>query len=236
MKEVIFKDNEEYKKAIEKKYVSEGSEASIYKYKGDSALRIYDIDNGLYSPITGKFVGKEQEGLLVENLCVYQKNIKLTDLPFGIVKINDIVIGQLIKYYKNSITLIDFFKGSPSVEPILYYLQVLDILEELALNGICYEDVHGGNFLVVGDDLRLIDFSDSRVKVDQNFNGMYYPLFQNFNTMVNKLTFDVLKCEDEYSKLEIPLEIKNSKDNLKENFDIVRNLVNGMPNGRDRGR
>lgn len=236
MKELIFNDDNELKETIKGKYIASGSEASVYKYKNSSAIRLYDVDNGIYSPITGELVGKALEGRLVENLQAYRDNIRLTNLPFGIVKINDIVVGQLIKYYKNSITLIDFFKGSPSIDPIPYYLKVLDILEELALNNICYEDVHGGNFLVVGDRLRLIDFSHSRVKVNQDFNRMYYPLFQNFNTMVNKLTFSVLGYDDAYNKLVIPEEIKNDKDNLKEDFYNVRKLVKGMVKEKNKSR
>ena len=169
-------------------------------------------------------------------ILIPKNNIKLTNLPIGIVKVNDIVVGQLIKYYKNSISLIDFFKGSPSIDPISYYLKALDILEELALNGICYEDVHGGNFLVVGDKLRLIDFSNSRVKVGEDYRGMYYPLFQNFNDMVNKLTFSILGYDEYYDKLVIPDEIKNDKDNLKEDFDAVRALVKGMKKTKNKSR
>lgn len=235
MKEVNFTE-EEFKEAKTGNYIASGSEASIYKYKKSIALRVYDIDNGLYSSITGEFVGKPLEEKLVSNLYVYRNNIRLTSLPIGIVKVNDIVVGQLIKYYKNSITLTDFFKGSPSIAPIPYYLKVLDILEELALNNICYEDVHGGNFLVVGDKLRLIDFSNSRVKVNQNYNGMYFPLFQNFNTMVNNLTFSVLGYENDYNRLVIPESIKNDKDNLKEDFDTVRELIKGMRKTKDKAR
>jgi len=226
LRELNFTEKE-LQNAIKGKYVASGSEASVYKYKKYIAIRLYDIEENIYCPLSGNLLGKPLCETMIKNLHVYKNNIKLSSFPLGIVKVNGVVVGQLIKYYNNSISLTDFFKSSPSVDPIPYYLKCLDILEELALNHICYEDVHGGNFLIVGNKLRLVDYSDHRVKINENYHGLYYNMFQNFNSMVNRLNFNVLHLEDEYEKLVIPSEIKNESNdsNLKENFDYVRNLV-----------
>lgn len=229
MKELNFTEDE-LANAIKGNYIASGSEASIYKYKKYIAIRLYDIEENIYCPLTGKLVGKPACEEMIKNLHVYKDNIKLSSFPLGIVKVNGVVVGQLIKYYNNSVTLIDFFKASPSIDPIPFYLKCLDILEELALNNICYEDVHGGNFLIVGNKLRLIDYTDYRVKINQNYHGLYYNMFQNFASMVNKLNFKVLNLDDEYDKLIIPSEIKNDTtfDNLKESFYYVRKLVKNL--------
>lgn len=228
MREVNF-TNEELKDAIRGNFVAAGSEASIYKYKKYVAIRLYDVgDDSVFCPVTGKMIGRPSCESLIKNLHVYKDNIKLSSFPIGIVKVNDVVVGQLIKYYKNSITLTDFFKSSPSVDPMDYYMKVLDILEELALNGISYEDVHGGNFLIVGDKLRIIDFSEYRVKVGEKYKGAYRNMFENFNVMVNHLNFKVLGLQDVYDKLIIPSEIKGSYENLEESFEQIRQLLRNL--------
>lgn len=228
MKEINFTENE-LKETLKGNYVASGSEASIYKYKDNIAIRLYDVNDSSINPVTGKVEGRPLCEKLVKNLHVYKDNIKLSSFPIGIVKVNDIVMGQLVRYYKNSITLTDFFKSSPSIDdPIHYYLKVLDILEELALNGICYEDVHGGNFLIVGNKFKIIDFSEYRIKINDNYKGAYYNMFQNFSSMVNNLNFKVLKLEDVYDRLNIPSEIKNSYENLEESFDYIRNQLKNL--------
>lgn len=227
MKEINFTESE-LKETLRGNYVASGSEASIYKYKDHIAIRLYDIGESVFCPVTGKAVGRALCEKMVKNLHVYKDNIKLSTFPVGIVKVNDIVVGQLIKYYKNSITLTEFFKSSPSVDPMYYYLKVLDILEELALNGICYEDVHGGNFLIVGNKFKIIDFSEFRIKINEKYRGAYYNMFQNFNNMVNNLNFKLLNLEDVYDRLVIPSDIKNSYENLEESFDYIREQLKNL--------
>lgn len=216
---------EELKEAIKGGYVASGSEASIYKYKKYIALRLYDIDNSIYCMATGKKIGKPRCANMIKNLLLYKDNVTLTSFPLGIVKENGIVVGQIIKFYNNSKTLTELFEEKQDIDPIPYYLKILDILEELTNNNICYEDVHGGNFLVVGDKLRIIDFSEHRVKINEHFNEMYYPMFQNFGTMVNKLNFRILNKEEEFDRLIIPSEIKKDTTHLKEDFDHIREQI-----------
>lgn len=99
-------------------------------------------------------------------------------------------------------------------------------MEELSLNNICYEDVHGKNFLVIEHNkIRLIDFSDHRIKIGETYNERFYSMFQNFNSMVNRINFEVLHLEDTYNKLIIPPEIKKDTQHLKEDFDFIRNQL-----------
>lgn len=224
MKELNF-TKDELKKLIKNKYIASGSEASIYEYNDNIAIRLYDVEENIYCALTGKVLGKPQCKNMVDKLKIYQPSIKLTQFPLTIIKENDIVVGQIIKFYKNAPTLTEFLTDNPSIDPIPYYLQALDILEELTNHNICYEDVHGKNFLVVDNELKLIDFSDHRVKINENYKELYYPMFQNFNSMVNRINFEYLHLEDTYERLVIPQRIKKDTTNLKEDFKEIREML-----------
>lgn len=232
MKEINL-TTEELKDSLKGNYIDSGSEASVYlhntKNNNDKnqnvfmAKRLYDKNpEDIYSAATGEKVGKQGEEKFIKNLLVYKENIKLTTLPLGIVKENGIVVGQLVKYYNNAKTLTQYFEENKDIDPLPYYYKVLDILEELVNNNICYEDVHGGNFLVVGDKLKLIDFSQHRVKINEHYKGMYYNMFQNFVSMVNKLNLRVLNQEEKFDRFLLPPEIKNDTEHLSEDFDYIR--------------
>lgn len=81
---------------------------------------------------------------------------------------------------------------------------------------------------MIKDKIRIIDFSDHEVKIDENYNKMYYNMFQNFNSMVNRLNFKTLNLEDIYNRLEIPSEIKNDTNHLEEDFEYVRNQLRNL--------
>lgn len=217
------------KKEIKGRYVDSGSEASIYEtpYDKDIAYRLYDE---IRCNVTGKKMSRTRDEAMIENFQFYQKNIKLTDLPFGIIKENNIIIGQLIKYYPESETLFDFLKNNPEEDPIIWYLKALDILQELVENNICYEDVHAKNFMVTKKrELKLIDFSPDRVKINQNYRTLYYNMFQNFNSMVIR-TNKALNLEEIYGIFKLPSEIKNNTDHPEHSFAYIRNELIKLEN------
>lgn len=233
MKEINL-TKEELRNSLKGNYIDSGSEASIYLHKPKGkendeqntfmAKRLYDKNpEDIYSAATGKKIGKQGEESFIKNLLAYKDNIKLTTLPLGIIKEDDIVVGQLIKYYNNSQTLTKYFKENKQTNPLPYYYKVLDILEELVNNNICYEDVHGGNFLIVHNNLKLIDFSQHRVKINEHYNAMYYNMFQNFVSMVNKLNLKILEQETNFERFLLPPEIKNDTEHIKDDFDYIRN-------------
>lgn len=82
--------------------------------------------------------------------------------------------------------------------------------------------MHGGNFLVVGEGVKLIDFSQHRIKINEHYKGMYYNMFQNFVSMVNKLNLKVLDQEEKFDRFLLPPEIKNDIEHLPEDFDYIR--------------
>ena len=246
MRELNFTE-EELKKEKKGNYIASGSEASIYlhntKNKSENtqeqnvimAKRLYDQNpEDIYSA-TGNKIGKPGEERFIKNLLIYKDNIKLTTLPLGIIKENGIIIGQLIKYYNNSKTLKDFFKENKDIDPISYYFKVLDIIEELVQNNICYEDVHGGNFLVIENQLKLIDFSQHRVKINEHYKGMYYNMFQNFASMVNRLNIEILQRQDQ-ERLILPSEIKNELEHPEKSFEYIRNELTKIikPNNKQK--
>lgn len=222
MIELEFTQNK-LKDIIKNKYVGSGSEASVYKYTDDLALRIYDIEENIYiipeNLISGDTLCKE----MIENLIIYGKNIKNIDFPIGIVKINDIVVGQIIKYYDNSITLEDFLTKNKDIDPRPYYLEVLNILEELVENNICYKDVHGRNFMLANNQLKIIDFTPFRIKINEVYKGMYYDMFQNFIGMVNKI--NKLRDEENFKIWRLPEEIKLETNNPKKSFEFAKQEI-----------
>ena len=70
--------------------------------------RLYDVEENIYCALTGKVLGKPQCKNMVDKLKIYQPSIKLTQFPLTIIKENDIVVGQIIKFYKNAPTLTEF--------------------------------------------------------------------------------------------------------------------------------
>lgn len=228
---------EELKEIIQDQYITSGSEASIYQYKKYKALRLYDINKeDTYCIVTGKLIGKPCCEKMIKDLLMYKDNVTLTSFPLGVVKQNGIVIGQIIKFYHNAKTLIEFLQKNEEEDPIYHYLKVLDILQELAENNICYEDVHGGNFLMVNDKIKLVDFSDHKVKVNKHYKGVYYHMFQNFATMVNRINKDYLNLGDIYDTLILPSEIKNDTDNLEDDFDYIRNELLNLKKDKRKAR
>ena len=51
MKELNF-TKDELKKLIKNKYIASGSEASIYEYNDNIAIRLYDVEENIYCDLT----------------------------------------------------------------------------------------------------------------------------------------------------------------------------------------
>ena len=99
-------------------------------------------------------------------------SIHKTDLPINYYMENDTVNGMIIPYYKDSITLYSLSKTYELKNLMKYYYHdddmlhnlyllyndIIDVIEELYENGICYYDSNATNFVFKDNKVHLIDF------------------------------------------------------------------------------
>lgn len=160
----------------------------VYLYKPDydetKALRIYKDTLGVCNDY--KFTAYD-DYKIVSELLSRQKNIKLTDFPTGIVTIENFVIGQEIPFYKNSKNLSEIIHLKNHKEIIKYYINIINILEELYNNGIIYSDVHAKNFMIYSCNnlLKLIDFDSKYLSIDNEKKHIYKDMVVNLKNMIN---------------------------------------------------
>jgi len=160
----------------------------VYLYKPNydetKALRIYKDTLGICDDY--KYTGYSDYKIISE-LLNRQKNIKLTEFPTGIVTIENYVIGQEIPYYKNSKNLSEIVHLKTHKDIINYYLNIINILEELNSNGIIYSDVHAKNFMIdsYSNLMRLIDFDSTYISIDSEKKHFYMNMIVNLRNMIN---------------------------------------------------
>lgn len=133
-------------------------------YDSKKALRIYPDCSDI--PFGGTC---HKDDKFVNSLLLKQNKIKLTEFPTGIVTLDNYVIGQEIPYYEDYETIKSLFeRNGLSQLPTYYYLKMYMIIKELYDNGIIYSDTHGENFLIKENDIKLIDFDENEVSIDDN--------------------------------------------------------------------
>ncbi len=150
-----------------------------------------------------------KEGMInmLLNLREVQKNIKDIDFPIGYYIDNNIMYGEIIKYYKNAPSLSSLMETSDINEINKYYyhdddsihnlylllLDALNLIEELFENKIYYTDIHSGNFVIDNNQVKLIDFDYQYIYFKTkkeleyfkmilfNYESMFYILNKKFN-------------------------------------------------------
>ena len=105
---------------------------------------------------------------LIQKLQERQKYIYKTEFPTGVVTLDGKIIGQQIPFYPNCVTLLDYIKTNININPVDIYIKVLQLLQELFLNGIIYLDIHSRNFMIdlSSLDVKLIDFDSCYIQFD----------------------------------------------------------------------
>lgn len=123
---------------------------------------------------------------LIENLQKRQSNIHLTKVPYGVVTLDGKIIGQIIYFYENYITLYQFStKKSKEINYIKLYIRILKILKELYENGVLYLDIHAKNFMINENNrINLIDFEDGNIIFDDFSKTNIQRFFTSFNNMI----------------------------------------------------
>lgn len=173
---------------IDKDYVFDKSKI----FFEDSNTLIYVIGDGLGFKIDKSLLNKERQSYnieeMVSGLVLRQDNIKLTDFPVGVVSCKRRCIGQVIRLYKDYISLYDAVNDN-NIE--LLYNKVLCIIDELLNNGILYLDIHEHNFLVNTNlDVKLIDFESSCVIFDKISPSDRIECYEKVKDMFERLEID----------------------------------------------
>ena len=173
---------------IDKDYVFDKSKI----FFEDSNTLIYVIGDRLGFKIDKSLLNKERQSYnieeMVSGLVLRQDNIKLTDFPVGVVSCKRRCIGQVIRLYKDYISLYDAVNDN-NIE--LLYNKVLCIIDELLNNGILYLDIHEHNFLVNTNlDVKLIDFESSCVIFDKISLSDRIECYEKVKDMFERLEID----------------------------------------------
>lgn len=173
---------------IDKDYVFDKSKI----FFEDSNTLIYVIGDRLGFKIDKSLLNKERQSYnieeMVSGLVLRQDNIKLTDFPVGVVSCKRRCIGQVIRLYKDYISLYDAVNDN-NIE--LLYNKVLCIIDELLNNGILYLDIHEHNFLVNTNlDVKLIDFESSCVIFDKISPSDSIECYEKVKDMFERLEID----------------------------------------------
>ena len=127
---------------------------------------------------------------LIQKLMERQSSIFLTSFPWGVVTSDGNIIGQEIPFYPNDITLSQFLKRYPNVNPIKIYRAVLEVLKEMYDCEILYLDIHPGNFMIDPSlsniKIHTIDFDNTYVKIADFTKYNKEMFFDNYKQLLIK--------------------------------------------------
>lgn len=156
----------------------------IYKDFNDSK-----IGYRIYKEFADYNFNGYKDDILTNKLQMKQANIKLTKLPIGVVTLDGRIIGQIISFFEDCMTLFDFSKlGKSKVNYVKLYIDALKILKELYDNGILYLDIHPKNFMIdEKNNINLIDFQFDHIKFMETGEFDIKKFFDLFNSMLKIL-------------------------------------------------
>ena len=132
----------------------------------------------------------EKELELLERFIKLKDIITKTELPTSYFKDNNIICGTGVPYYSDAPALFTlsvdkdkdlirdyFMRDDDRIRNmfILYNL-ILDLMEELFENNICYFDSNSTNYVLKDNNVYLIDFDYRRIKFDRNKADLYQVL------------------------------------------------------------
>ena len=137
---------------------------------------------------------------MLETLISKQNNIPNVDFPIGYFKQFKKIAGQIIRYYPNGLSLDNilsnkdlnafgkyYYHDEDSIHNLFLFLNdVLDIIYEMYENGIYYTDSNPGNFVLVDNKVKLIDFDHRYVKFNDKDMNLKYVL-SGYNYLLNAI-------------------------------------------------
>lgn len=136
---------------------------------------------------------------MLNNFNEVRSKIPSIDFPIGYYLEDDLLRGLIIYYYNNAISLkkifcnysiTDLYKhyaydDNPYKNLILLYLDIISLMEELLDNKIFYLDIHGGNFVLYNNQVKLIDFEPSQLIFNQNNSIFYEKVIYALKLLIN---------------------------------------------------
>lgn len=198
----VDKNGHKYDGVIEKAFKSEElKHIGIFLHQTEREKNVFGKENGVYI-----YQDREDENIgyriydefadygfngyldhkLISELNKKRNDIKLTEFPYGIVTCEGNIIGQIIPYYPDSETIFNYATRTKNVDIVKYYKLIINIVYELYKNGIIYCDAHAKNFLVVNNNIKLIDFDYSSIKFE-NSKCCYDSMISNLKFTINRL-------------------------------------------------
>ena len=164
----------------------------------------------IYKDFVNPGFSNNGDAKFISELLNQGKNIKLSELPTGVITEGGRVIGQEVPFVEG-ITLRQFsLENKNKILPTKIYIQILDIIKELYINKIYYLDIHERNFMINNEIVKAIDFekffvrignvsiSDKRLMFDY-LKMMIEQLNKNFNIPDKIETIDGI--DDAYEKV-----------------------------------
>lgn len=191
MNEIKLKANVIEQIYINNKFIGGGTSCQIFQYDedtlvklyyqklfGDSLLFEYFLPGSRCNRADIMFHGynfKNSKNIKrVKELISRQELIKMTILPLGILTIDEFLVGSLLHYFKNYVTLYSY-SSNMSVAERKQALEIIrEKLTELQQNYIYPRDLWELNIMIHPEtkDIELIDLDDSRTIVTNYYDRL----------------------------------------------------------------
>ena len=121
------------------------------------------------------------------------------DFPVGYYLDNKKIMGTIVPYYKDAISVRKMISLFSLGELKNYYLhednekrnlvclclEILDLIEKMFQEDIIYTDINAGNFLVYNNTIKVVDFEPDYVHFTKNKNWYYKRILSNYNLLIN---------------------------------------------------
>lgn len=169
---------------------------------------------------------------LLKELLKIQEKIRDIDFPLGYYVEDGRIKGQIIRNY-HDVPSLNVFSKDEDLESIakyyyqdddmchnliLLYLNILDLIEEMIAYSIYYLDIHGGNFVLFNNEVKLIDFEPKQIFFTNDFNMINRILMQCkflINTINYNLWFKTIGINNDSSFLCMREEVMKMEKRIK---------------------
>ena len=191
--------------------------SKFYKIEGD--------DNYIIK-INSDFIFFEEPRIKRMLKKFYDVSDKLHNINFPIAyyQENGKLKGLVIPYYDNGVSIrnivnsnnlerfMTLYNHSDNLEDnfMYLYLEILLLLEKMYQEKISYLDIHGGNFLIYHNQIKIIDFDPRYVKLNDN---KFYESY-----IINKYCHFI-------NNINISFKLKNELIFPKDNFESMENKI-----------
>ena len=165
------------------------------RYYQNSFYRIDSTDDYIIKYSCNPFLKEDRKKMMImlENLVAKQSQVPNVDFPIGYFRQWHKLRGLIVRYYQNGVSVDNIIQAddikslekyycydADNIHNLFLLLQnMLDVVYEMFENGIYYTDINPGNFILVDNQVKVIDF-DSRFVFFENadkdrslFNIMY---------------------------------------------------------------